>query len=623
MRCVPWSAMRKLSENSLKVMREKWLKPGEAPRQIYHRVADAVGKNEGDRKTYFRLLSNGYFYPNSPCWTNAGTEMQNLSACYVLPIEDDMGKIDGGIFDTLRNAALIQQAGGGIGYNFSRLRPKGAPVRSSGGVASGPVGFLRVYDAAFEEIKQGGVRRGANLAIMSIDHPDVVEFIACKADEGDLTNFNISVGLTDYFMEWGKDEYWPMDFSSAYSDAFFIKRSEILDAITACIIGNGEPGIVFLDSINRDNLFTERYEATNPCGEMPLLPYESCNLGHIDLRNYCCYGSGGQPGVDWHLMSAHIRIAIMFLDDVIDANHFIPAIPQLRDAAVAARRVGLGFMGLADMLYHLRIRYGSDRGIDFAYRLMEFIRYEAMMASIHIARDRGPFPLFSESAYARAWRPPTRPDWLEEMDVPHPPRPNWLNVINGIKCNGIRNAVTTAIAPTGTTGTVAGVEGYGCEPVYSLSYNRTIINSDGTESDLSYCSPSLEKALRSEKIELPTGFSGSVANMHGIPDWIQDTFVTALDLTIEEHIKMQAAIQVFNDSAISKTINCPADTAFGDIEDAIHLAWELGCKGVTFYVDGSRRKTVLSHSCSECGNKLVFSEGCQRCESCGHSACSI
>jgi ribonucleoside-diphosphate reductase alpha chain len=532
-----------------------------------------------------------------------------------------MGKSSTGIFSTLRDAALIQQTGGGNGFSFSRLRPKGTLVKSSAGRATGPVGFLRVYDHAFGEVAQGGTRRGANMAVLRVDHPDIEEFITCKTNENAITNFNISVGITDAFMKAvEEDAEWDLRFPDV---AFPLYRSfdgsldqvdevglpvkvyktvrarQLFDLIVRQAHHNGEPGLLFLDAANRGNPVSDQYalEATNPCGEQWLGPYESCCLGSINLAQH--FAPDHQ--VDWEKLRQNVILATRFLDDVVDANQYVPAVPQLKEAAQKNRRIGLGIMGLADLMYHVGIRYGSEEGQEFAAQVMEFVRYYAMITSIELAKERGTFPGIAKSVYNKdnfKWQPP-KPIMAYTHDWKRPAI-DWEEVVQGIKEYGIRNAAQTTIAPTGTIATVAGCEGYGCEPVFALAYVRHV-NDNGKDLALTYASPLFEQALSEaeifgeerEKILEQVLEEGSCQHVDGVPENIRDVFVISMDVTAEEHVRMQAAMQAFVDNSLSKTINFPEGATPNDVALAYQLAWKLGCKGITVYVTNSREKVVL------------------------------
>ncbi len=593
-------------------------------RVAYH-IAKAeesyYGNVETSAREFYGLLTSRKFFPNSPTFTGAGTPLGQLAACFVLPITDDMGRDPAGIFQSLRDAALIQQTGGGNGFSFSRIRPKGSLVKSSAGQATGPVGFLRVYDHAFGEIAQGGTRRGANMGVLRVDHPDIEEFVTCKTDENQITNFNISVGITDEFMQAVKnDADWDLIFPDVMSPEYrgfsgtpeqarekgiplrtyrTVKASELFAKIVNQAHHNGEPGLLFLDAANRYNPVPHLYplEATNPCGEQWLGPYENCCLGSINLAEHC----GADGAVDWEDLRRSVEIAARFLDDVIDVNAYVPAVPQLKVAANKARRIGLGIMGLADVMYHVGVRYGSPKGREFGAQLMEFIRFHAVKTSISLARERGAFPAIKGSIYdfeKIQWQPPQpKSPYTDNWSRPGL---DWCEILEGIQKYGIRNAAQTTVAPTGTIATVAGCEGYGCEPVFALAYVRHV-NDNGKDLQLTYASPRFESAL--EKAGLTTDARQEIIQkvmQHGtcqdileIPELIRDVFVVAGDIPSEEHVYMQAALQAFVDNSLSKTINFPEDATIDDVAEAYMLAWELGCKGITVYVTGSREKVVL------------------------------
>jgi ribonucleoside-diphosphate reductase alpha chain len=604
----------KLSENSRAVLERRYLrrgedgKPVESVEGMFYRVAShvAMGEAEDDgdvaatTEKFYQLLTEFRFMPNSPTFTGAGTPLGQLAACFVLPVSDDMGRNQSGIFQTLRDAALIQQTGGGNGFSFSRLRPKGALVKSSAGQATGPVGFLRVYDQAFGEIAQGGTRRGANMAVLRVDHPDIADFITCKTDENQITNFNISVGITDKFMQSvaGDEDF---ELVNPQDGAVWktIPARQIFEMIVKQAHHNGEPGVLFLDAANRQNPVPQLYEleATNPCGEQWLGPYENCCLGSVNLANH-----KGQNGtVDWLALQKTVEMSTRFLDDVVTTNAYVPAVSQLKEAAFRARRIGLGIMGLADLMYHSKIRYGSEKAQQFAGQVMEFVRYHCMRTSIELAKERGPFLAIKGSIYDPedlTWRPP-KPLFPYRHDFGRPGL-DWDSVVEGIRLYGIRNAAQTTVAPTGTIATVAGCEGYGCEPVFALAYLRHV-NDNGADLELQYTSPLFEQALIEADLDLESrqhiiasvSEIGSCQQLEEIPDNIRDTFVVAADISPEEHVRMQAAIQAFVDNSISKTCNFPAHATEEDVADAYRLAWELGCKGLTVYVTGSREKVVL------------------------------
>ncbi len=610
-----------LTENARTVLKKRYLrrgpdgKPVETVEEMFWRVAYNVALAEktvgGDEaqvekwaRKFYDLLTGLQFFPNSPTFTGAGTPLGQLAACFVLKIDDDMGRTGSGIFETLRHAALIQQTGGGNGFSFSHLRPKGSIVKTSNGTATGPIGFLRVYDQAFGEIAQGGSRRGANMAVLNISHPDIRDFITCKSKEGNVANFNISVGITDEFM------------SAVESGSTFnlvnpvdgkvwetVDARELFKMIVEYAHHNGEPGVLFLDAANRENPVPHLYEleSTNPCGEQFLGPFENCCLGSVNLSQHVT--ENGE--IDWDKLAESVATSTRFLDDVVTANAYVPAIPQLREAAENVRRIGLGIMGLGDMMYHLGIRYGSIEGQEFASQVMEFVRYHSMQTSIELAKERGPFLAIEGSRYDPEdlkWKAPKpivehKTDWGR-------PAVEWKKIEKGIKKHGIRNGAQLTVAPTGTIATVAGCEAYGCEPVFALAYLR-YVNENAGNTDakitLQYTSPLFEKALRKaeldqvtiDKIIAQVNETGSCQNVPDVPENIRRVFVTAGDITAEEHIRMQAALQAHTDNAISKTVNFPAGTTEEEVATAYLLGWKLGCKGLTVYVTGSREVVVL------------------------------
>jgi ribonucleoside-diphosphate reductase alpha chain len=611
------------------VRRDREGKPAESIEGMFWRIAYHVARVESTwngnginrAEDFYKLLTSKQFFPNSPTFTGAGTPLGQLAACFVLPISDDMGRHEAGIFQTLRDAALIQQTGGGNGFSFSRLRPKNTLVKSSAGQATGPVGFLRVYDQAFGEIAQGGTRRGANMAVLRVDHPDIEEFVTCKTDENAITNFNISVGITDAFMRAVEsDSTWDLRFPDVATPEYHefhgtlemaekagvpiityrqVKARDLFNKIVRQAHYNGEPGMLFLDTANRYNPVPHLYqlEATNPCGEQWLGPYENCCLGSVNLAEM--FGPNHQ--VDWEKLRRAVELSTIFLDDVIQANEYVPAVPQLKKAAEQARRIGLGMMGLGDLMYHTGIRYGSEEGQEFAAQVTEFIRYHAMLTSIRLADERGAFPAITGSIYDPehvTWRPP-QPITPYERNFMRPVV-DWENVTRGIKKHGIRNAAQTTIAPTGTIATVAGCEGYGCEPVFALAYIRHV-NDNGHDLPLAYTSPQFENALveagitdhERQLIIEQVMESGTCQENEAVPEPIQHVFVVSQDISAEEHVRTQAAMQAFVDNSLSKTVNFPTGASEDEVATAYLLAWKLGCKGITVYVTGSRQKVVL------------------------------
>ena len=610
-----------LSDNAVTVLRKRYLlrgpdgEPIETAAQMFWRVAHVVASPDAEygedraealaqadktARAFYDLLTSFRFMPNSPTFTGAGTPLGQLAACFVLPIEDDMGRDAAGIFSTLRVAALIQQTGGGNGFSFSRLRPKGARVSTSKGVATGPVGFLRVYDKAFGEIAQGGTRRGANMAVLRVDHPDILEFVRCKGHEGDITNFNISVGITDAFMRAveADEEY---DLINPQDNSVWkrVRARDVFDEIVMHAHRNGEPGVLFLDAANRSNPVSHLYEleATNPCGEQWLGPYENCCLGSVNLAQHVT----PEGRVDWPKLQETVELALSFLDNVVDANKYVPTVPEIEEAARRARRVGLGIMGLGDLIFHAGIRYGSPEAEEFAAQIMEFIRFHTMRTSIERARDRGAFTSIQGSIYDPVnlkWRPPTPlAPYVHDFGRPSL---DWNEIVQGIRAHGIRNAAQTTVAPTGTIATVSGCEAYGCEPAFALAYVRHFKDGDG-DVELTYTSPLFMQALERaglspdarDKISQQISATGSCQDIDEVPEEVRHIFVVANDITAEEHVRMQAAIQAFVDNSISKTVNFPEAATTDDIARAYLLAWRLGCKGLTVYVTGSREKVVL------------------------------
>ncbi|MEM3546074.1 MAG: adenosylcobalamin-dependent ribonucleoside-diphosphate reductase [Candidatus Bathyarchaeia archaeon] len=569
-------------EKLLSLLEERW-------NDLYENVIDV----------FFQVMANRYFLPNSPTLMNANAPLGQLSACFVLPIEDSMESI----FESLKNTALIHKSGGGTGFNFSKLRPKGDVVKSTSGIASGPVSFMRIYDVATEVIKQGGKRRGANMGILRIDHPDIIDFIYAKSEEGILRNFNISVAVTDDFMEAvEKGEDFELINPRTGKSVRKVNARYLFDLIVYNAWRTGDPGLIFIDTINKHNPTPQlgTIEATNPCGEQPLLPYESCNLGSINLE-LMVKNENGRWDVDWKKLREVVKVAVHFLDNVIDANNF--PTDEIEKATLRTRKIGLGIMGWANMLFRLGIPYDSEEAVVLARRIMEYINYHSKLASIELAESRGPFPAFKGSIY--------------DSEVPIMPfeaggeakyrHLNWDEVRDLIKNHGIRNAATTTIAPTGTISLIAGTSS-GIEPNFALAYSRTVLGSV----KLFEVNHILEEVLRerglySDELITEISKSGSLANVQGVPEDIKKVFVTALEVDVDWHVKVQAAFQEFTDNAVSKTINLKQDASPEAVKKAFLLAHRLGCKGITVYRYGSRKEQVL-----EVGVKPISS--CPVCE---------
>ncbi|MBI4507041.1 MAG: adenosylcobalamin-dependent ribonucleoside-diphosphate reductase [Chloroflexi bacterium] len=560
-----------LTPNARIVLEHRYLKKDEAgrvaetPDGMFWRVARAVA--EADRlsdgpdaaarfeEAYFRSMSDLLFLPNSPTLMNAGTAIGQLAACFVVPVGDSIPEI----FGAVRDMAIIHQSGGGVGFAFSRLREKGASVRETGGVASGPVSFMRVFDVATDVVKQGGRRRGANMAVLSVDHPDVIEFATAKDDRSLLTNFNLSLAVPDAFMHAVEaDERWPLVSPRDGRPAGELPARDLWRTICEATWRNGDPGLLFVDEINRHNPIPAlgRLEATNPCGEAPLLPYEACNLGSINLA-----GLVGPGGLDWPRLAALVQLGVRFLDNVIDVSRY--PLPQIEQMARANRKIGLGVMGFAEALITLGIPYASDEALAFAGQVMAFIAAAARRASFALAERRGPFPTCASSVWPSRGAP------------------------------AIRNATLLTVAPTGTLSIIAGTSS-GVEPLFALCYTRTVL--DGAE--LEEVNPLFVAALERhhlpvERIVDEVAATGSAQGVAAVPPELRRLFQTALDVPPAWHVRVQAAVQRHADNGVSKTVNLPAAATADDVRATFDLAWRLRCKGVTVFRYGSRGEQVL------------------------------
>lgn len=586
-----------LTENARIVLGRRYLKkdadgnPTEEPEVMFWRVARTIADVDAEygasdsavdevARQFFDLMINGKFEPNSPTLMNAGRPLGQLSACFVLPVDDALSNGQSGIYDTLKSMALVHQSGGGTGFSFSRLRPEGYTVRSTMGVASGPVSFMKLYDASTDVVKQGGTRRGANMGILRVDHPDIRRFIMCKNDTTQVTNFNISVAITDAFMEAvSKGESY--DLIDPKTDEVVGQESaqEIFDMIIHGAWLTGEPGTFFIDRANEYNPVPAlgSYEATNPCGEQPLLPYDVCNLGSINLGKFvkddARPGVDPDEGVDWDSLRTVVHLATHFLDNVIDANRY--PLPEIHDLAQNIRRIGLGVMGWADMLVRLGIPYDSPEGVDLGRRVMEFVNEESRNASERLAEIRGVFPAWEESI----WGPDGKAATREDGSRIRPERT-------------LRNCNLTTVAPTGTISIFAGCSG-GIEPLFAVAFMRNQAGVMMPDVNPDFVRMAEEGGWYSEDLMERIAQEGHI-HFDEVPEDVQRMFRTAHDITPEWHVRMQAAFQEHTDSAISKTTNFPREASEEDVREIYELAFQLGCKGVTVYRDGSREGQVLS-----------------------------
>lgn len=644
-----------LSPNQLKVLRNRYLlkdedgKVIETPSELFRRVAKnlAVVEKADKRKKveadFYEVMSRLEFLPAGRTLNNAGTPQSQLANCFVLPVEDSME----GIFDAVKWMAMVHQRGGGTGFNFSMLRPKGDVVtKSTGGFATGPVSFMKVFDIATRQVMQGGKKRGANMGILNVDHPDILDFISAKSERGEIENFNISVGVTDDFMKAvDQDKDWHLRNQRTGEIVQTIRAKTLMGQLVSMAWRTGDPGLIFLDPINRNNPLLEKYgriDATNPCGEQPLHPFDACNLGSINLAKMVNSPSSNSQilklGIDWERLRFVVRTGVRMLDDVIDACKY--PLPQITETVQANRRIGLGVMGWADMLYQLRVPYDSEEGIKLAKKIAKFIQDESWQMSEDLAKEKGVFPRWKESSFAKA---------TEDKSS-----------------RKVRNVAITTIAPTGSISMLSDASS-GIEPVFALAYTKNVVEDSGLSYINKYFEQELAQSLWADgdnehkvrdRIVREVAQQGSVTHISGVPEEVKTVYRTAHDIAPDWHVKMQAAWQKYTDNAVSKTINFPHTATIDDVESAYMMAWKSGCKGITIYRDGSKDVQILNIGerrvesgeskpsqiiqskiktetlkertaklskhmtvCPECGGKLAIEEGCAKCYGCGFSVC--
>lgn len=565
-----------LSENARTVLKKRYLKKNskghviETPEKMFRRVARHIAKAEKKyevhadaaelEENFYRMMTEFKFLPNSPTLMNAGRRLGQLAACFVLPVADSMDDI----FDSIKHAALIHKSGGGTGFSFSRLRPANSRVGTTGGVASGPVSFMKVFNTATEQVKQGGTRRGANMGILRVDHPDILEFIFCKRDDHALNNFNISVAVTDAFMDAAaKGKPYDLVDPTTKETVGQLNAKEVYDLLVGQAWKNGDPGVVFIDQINKYNPTPAvgEMESTNPCGEQPLLPMEACNLGSINLAKFVTVKKKS-PVIDFESLKETIHLAVRFLDNTIDMSRY--PLKEIDAMVHSNRKIGLGVMGFSDLLFQLGVPYDSEDGLAVAESVMQFIQKESHLASKQLADERGVFANFDKSIFK-----------------------------NRKNCK-YRNATTTTIAPTGTLSIISGCSS-GVEPLFALSFVRTVMDNDQlVEVNPYFEKTAKERGFYSEELMSSIAKLGSIHGMEAIPEDVRRVFVTAHDVLPEWHVRMQAAFQKYTDNAVSKTVNLPKDATEADVKKVYDLAFGLGCKGITIYRDGSKENQVLS-----------------------------